>query len=68
MSAMDEPEKPAKPDPRFRGYCSFCWKSYRDAGPLAEGPDNVFICYRCVLLCKDLIENECRRRGVELPT
>ena len=29
-----------------------------------EGPDEVYICRRCVMLCKQLIEGECRRLGV----
>ena len=64
--AVSEPPTPPKTYPRYPGYCSFCRKSYRDVGPLAEGPDEVFICYRCILQCKELIETERRRRG-ELP-
>jgi len=45
-------------------WCSFCRKSHRDVGPLAEGPDQVYICYPCVRLCADIIEQECQRRGV----
>ena len=25
-------------------FCSFCRKSYRDVGPLVEGPGDVYIC------------------------
>jgi ATP-dependent Clp protease ATP-binding subunit ClpX len=64
---MSEPDNRSKSYPRYPGYCSFCRKSYREVGPLAEGPDEVFICYRCVLLCKDIIESERRRRGTEAP-
>jgi hypothetical protein len=43
-------------------YCSFCRKSYRDIGPLAEGPDNVYICTSCVDLCQAILDQEnCRR-------
>lgn len=45
--------------------CSFCEKSDREVGPLAEGPGRVFICLPCVLLCRDIIENECRRLGID---
>jgi ATP-dependent Clp protease ATP-binding subunit ClpX len=45
-------------------YCSFCRKSYRDVGPLVEGPGDVYICGECVELCQSIIDNERRRRGV----
>jgi ATP-dependent Clp protease ATP-binding subunit ClpX len=44
-------------------FCSFCRKSYRDVGPLVEGPGDVFICGECVELCQSIIEQEKRRRG-----
>jgi ATP-dependent Clp protease ATP-binding subunit ClpX len=43
--------------------CSFCRKNYRDAGPLVEGPGNVYICAECVELCQSIIESEHRRRN-----
>jgi ATP-dependent Clp protease ATP-binding subunit ClpX len=45
-------------------FCSFCRKSYRDVGPLVEGPGDVFICGECVELCQSIIDQEKRRRGV----
>jgi ATP-dependent Clp protease ATP-binding subunit ClpX len=45
-------------------YCSFCRKSFRDVGPLVEGPGDVYICGECVELCQSIIDNEKRRRGV----
>jgi ATP-dependent Clp protease ATP-binding subunit ClpX len=45
-------------------YCSFCRKSYRDVGPLVEGPGDVFICGECVDLCHTIIADEKRKRGV----
>src|SRR5207237_7463361 len=45
-------------------YCSFCRKSYRDVGPLVEGPSDVFICGECIELCQSIIDQEKRRRGV----
>lgn len=42
--------------------CSFCRKSYRDAGPLVEGPDDVYICGVCIELSQSIIEQEQRRR------
>jgi ATP-dependent Clp protease ATP-binding subunit ClpX len=44
-------------------YCSFCRKSYRDVGPLVEGPSDVYICGECIELCQSIIEQEKRRRG-----
>ncbi len=48
-------------------YCSFCRRNHRDVGPLAEGPDQVYICYECIRLCGQLIEDERVRRGHALP-
>ncbi|MSR32951.1 MAG: ATP-dependent Clp protease ATP-binding subunit ClpX [Gemmataceae bacterium] len=44
-------------------FCSFCSKSYRDVGPLVEGPADVFICGECIELCQSIIDQEKRRRG-----
>src|SRR3954452_6435165 len=44
-------------------FCSFCRKSYRDVGPLVEGPSDVYICGECVELCSSIIDQEKRRRG-----
>jgi ATP-dependent Clp protease ATP-binding subunit ClpX len=43
--------------------CSFCRKSYRDVGPLVEGPDDVYICGECIELCQSILDQERRRRG-----
>src|SRR6476659_8691959 len=43
--------------------CSFCRKSYRDVGPLVEGPGDVYICGECIELCQSILEQERRRRG-----
>jgi len=43
--------------------CSFCRKSYRDVGPLVEGPGDVYICGECIELCQSILEQEQRRRG-----
>src|SRR6516164_3263279 len=45
-------------------YCSFCRKSYRDVGPLVEGPGDVYICGECIELCQAIIDQEKKRRGV----
>jgi ATP-dependent Clp protease ATP-binding subunit ClpX len=44
-------------------FCSFCRKSYRDVGPLVEGPGDVYICGECIELCQSILEQEQRRRG-----
>lgn len=41
--------------------CSFCGKGQRDAGPMVEGPKDVFICKSCVELCHNIIKQEMRR-------
>ena len=43
--------------------CSFCRKSYRDVGPLVEGPGEVYICGECIELCSSMLQQEQRRRG-----
>ena len=48
-------------------FCSFCRKSYKDVGPLVEGPDEVYICYSCIKLCESIIQQEHPRRGMILP-
>lgn len=44
-------------------YCSFCRKPYKDAGPLVEGPDDVFICRECVRLCDAILDQEEQRQA-----
>ncbi|MCA8989210.1 MAG: AAA family ATPase, partial [Planctomycetaceae bacterium] len=43
--------------------CSFCGKSYREVGPLVEGPEDVFICENCIDLCQSILNQERKRRG-----
>lgn len=43
--------------------CSFCRKSYREVGPLVEGPDDVYICSNCIDLCQSILDQEKKRRG-----
>src|SRR5207245_567346 len=43
-------------------YCSVCRKSYREVGPLVEGPGDVYICGECIELCQSIIDQEKRRR------
>jgi len=47
--------------------CSFCGKSYRDVGPLVEGPGDVYICGECIDLCQSILDQEQRRRGDSKP-
>jgi hypothetical protein len=48
---------------RYVGYCSFCREGYRKAGPLAEGPDHVYICAKCAEQCRILIEQAKQTRA-----
>ncbi|MCC7291508.1 MAG: ATP-dependent Clp protease ATP-binding subunit ClpX [Phycisphaerales bacterium] len=41
--------------------CSFCGKGQREAGPMVEGPRDVFICKACIELCNNIIKQEIRR-------
>jgi len=47
--------------PRRGSTCSFCGKGQRDAGPMVEGPRDVYICKSCVELCHNIIKQELRR-------
>ncbi len=47
--------------------CSFCRKSYREVGPLVEGPSDVYICGECIELCQSILDQERRRRGTAKP-
>src|ERR1700751_5042152 len=49
-------------------FCPFCRKSYRDVGPLVEGPGDVYICGECIELCQSIIDQEKRRRGIARTT
>ena len=42
-------------------FCSFCRKSYRDVGPLVEGPGDVYNCGECIELCQSILEQENKR-------
>ncbi|MCL2305670.1 MAG: ATP-dependent Clp protease ATP-binding subunit ClpX [Planctomycetaceae bacterium] len=43
-------------------FCSFCRKSFREVGPLVEGPSDVYICSDCIELCQSILQQERRRR------
>ena len=62
-----QPEKKAlAPGDRPTSRCSFCQQKQSEVGSLAEGPNHVYICYPCIRLCADIIENECRRLGISV--
>ena len=48
-------------------FCSFCRKSYKDVGPLVEGPNEVYICSECIELCQSILTREKRRRRGNKP-
>ena len=52
---------------RRASICSFCGKSHRDAGPMVEGPNDVFICAACVELCHNIIKQERRKLATGRP-
>lgn len=63
MPAGNDNNNSRKSASRKNAYCSFCRKSYRDVGPLVEGPGDVFICGECIELCQSILDQEQRRRG-----
>lgn len=59
---MANPYEAPKTDAQLRrdACCSFCEESYRDAGPLVEGPDLSYICGKC---CDDAIAGHVEMKG-----
>ncbi|MDO4576306.1 MAG: ATP-dependent Clp protease ATP-binding subunit ClpX [Planctomycetia bacterium] len=53
-----------KAPPKKQAFCSFCKKSHRVVGPLVEGPNGVYICGDCIELCRSIVEQEKKRRGM----
>ncbi|MCH7988440.1 MAG: ATP-dependent Clp protease ATP-binding subunit ClpX [Planctomycetes bacterium] len=51
------------PSGKKNANCSFCRKSYREVGPLVEGPDDVYVCGECIELCQSILDQERRRRS-----
>jgi ATP-dependent Clp protease ATP-binding subunit ClpX len=49
--------KVAGSDSKDKLYCSFCGKSQHEVRKLIAGP-TVFICNECIVLCKDIIQEE----------
>jgi len=48
--------------------CSFCGKGQREAGPMVEGPRDVYICKSCVELCHNIIKQEVRKASASRAT
>ena len=46
----DDGNKKGGSQSKKNAFCSFCRKSYRDVGPLVEGPGDVYICGECIEL------------------
>jgi ATP-dependent Clp protease ATP-binding subunit ClpX len=70
MSTNDTGKGPRPPsnDSRRRGkVCSFCHRGGADAGPIVEGPDDVYICGNCVDLCHNIVRQEQRRTSQARP-
>ena len=64
MPSKDTPSsRRGTPTNKKNAFCSFCRKSYRDVGPLVEGPGDVYICNECIELCQSILDQEERRRG-----
>ena len=49
---LSQPKRTPRPP------CSFCLKRHESVGPLAEGPDQVYICIRCCRETATLIKAE----------
>jgi ATP-dependent Clp protease ATP-binding subunit ClpX len=56
-----KPDRSPEFKPKRKTTCSFCGKSSDDAGPMAEGPSDVYICGNCARLATDIINDEVDR-------
>ena len=45
--------------------CSFCERDERSVRKLIEGPNNVYICDKCITLCNEIILNEFEKEKIE---
>ncbi len=45
--------------------CSFCERDERSVRKLIEGPNNVYICDKCIALCNEIILNEFEKEKIE---
>ena len=45
--------------------CSFCERDERGVRKLIEGPNNVYICDKCITLCNEIILNEFEKEKIE---
>lgn len=45
--------------------CSFCDRDERSVKKLIEGPNNVYICDKCVTLCHEIIMNEFEKEKIQ---
>ncbi len=45
--------------------CSFCERDERAVRKLIEGPNGVYICDKCVSLCKEIISSELEKEKIE---
>ena len=60
----DEGEaKTARPGER-RTHCSFCGRSSDVAGPMVEGPSDVYICGDCVEIAYGIVLQQRARRRI----
>jgi hypothetical protein len=58
-------EKPGGGPGPASACCSFCRKSFQEAGPLVEGPGEVYICAGCIDLFQDIVDQEKVRRATQ---
>ncbi len=65
-------DQPGSKDASSTQTCSFCRKSYRDVGPLIEGPEldsgvRAYICGDCAVLCTQILDQGRRKREAAGP-
>ncbi len=60
-------QQPDPPQAAPELFCSFCGKSQRHVSKLIAGPE-VWICDGCVMLCRDIIEENLPPGGAEIPS
>lgn len=48
-----------KPNPNDTYHCSFCGKNQHEVANLVKGPQGVFICDECTVLCMNICTEAC---------
>ena len=56
---------PSKKTTDEKERCSFCHKTFDEAGPLLAGPPGIFVCRECADFCHTLFQQERRSKAIK---